>query len=116
MIPFKLPQLSMSLSDYMDIVAQQKEAGSCIGLCIGLGKLFFDDGVSQVDQHLLMLLDKAGKSVNPRVIPSYAMLLWFTLKITIGLHCILISASCTDLLYWWHLSIFLVEEVKDHVY
>ena len=76
------PQLSMSLSDYMGIVAQQKQAGSCIGLCIGLGKLFFDKGVLEVDKHLLpMLLDKAANSVNPRVIPSYAMLLWFTLKV-----------------------------------
>ena len=84
MIPFNFPQLSMSLSEYMSIVALQRKAGTCIGFCIGLGKEFFATGVSEIDNYLLpMLAEKAGGSVNPRVMPSYAMLLWFTLKVYI---------------------------------
>ena len=66
----------------MDIVKRQKQAGKCIGFCIKLGKEFFSTGVSQVDNELLpMLIDKAPPGVSPRLIPSYATLLWFTLKV-----------------------------------
>ena len=52
------------------------------GFFIGLGAEFFSSGIAQVDDDLLpTLVEKAGSNVNPRVIPSYAMLLWFTLKV-----------------------------------
>ncbi len=56
MIPFKLPRLSMNLSEYMSIVALQTRAGSCGGFLIGLGKTFFDEGVAEVDKEILPLL------------------------------------------------------------
>ena len=52
MIPFKLPQLSMTLSEYMEIVNLQQNAGSCAGYIIGLGKTFFSIGVADVDNEL----------------------------------------------------------------
>ena len=86
MIRFNLPQLSMSLSEYMEIVRLQTEAGSCVGFCIALGKEFFSTGIGEVDNDLLpMITSKVGENVNPRVVPSYAMLLWFTLKVCIDI-------------------------------
>ena len=82
MISFGTPQIQMTLSNYMEIVNLQKRAGNCAGFFIGLGAEFFSSGIAQVDDDLLpTLVEKAGSNVNPRVIPSYAMLLWFTLKV-----------------------------------
>lgn len=84
MIPFKLPQLSMTLSEYMSIVALQRKAGSCAGFLIGLGKKFFDTGVSEVDNVILPQLSAlAPASVNPRVMPSYSILVWFCLQVSL---------------------------------
>ena len=58
MIPFTLPQLSMTLSEYMEIVDLQMEAGSCAGFIISLGQKFFSGGVSVVDRELLPLLHR----------------------------------------------------------
>lgn len=83
MIPFKLPQLSMTLTEYMKIVTLQSKAGSCAGFLIGLGNKFFEHGVADVDQNILPLLTSvAPGDVNPRVMPSYAILLWFTLEVS----------------------------------
>ena len=38
MIPFNLPQLNISLCEYMDIVEKKNEISSCIGYIIGLGR------------------------------------------------------------------------------
>lgn len=82
MIPFKLPQLSMSLCQYMEIVDLQRKAGTCVGYLISLGKKFFEVGVSQVDSNIIpQLKDMASPHVNPRVVPSYGILLWFSLEV-----------------------------------
>ena len=84
MIPFTLPQLSMTLSEYMEIVELQMEAGSCAGFIISLGQKFFSGGVSVVDRELLPLLHRrAPPGVNPRVMPTYSILLWFCLQVII---------------------------------
>ena len=49
MIPFNLPEVSMFLSQYMEIVDAQNEAGASVGFLIGLGKKFFSSGVTIVD-------------------------------------------------------------------
>ena len=82
MIRFQSPQIQVTLTNYMEIVNLQKVAGSCVGFFIGLGEKFFTSGISEVDNDILpTLIEKAGSNVNPRVIPSYAMLLWFTLEV-----------------------------------
>lgn len=84
MIPFKLPQLSMTLTEYMKIVELQKNAGSSAGYLISLGRKFFSVGVSAVDVEILsMLTNRAPPDVNPRVMPSYAIMLWFCLEVSI---------------------------------
>ena len=88
MIPFRLPQLSMSLSRYMEHVALQRRAGSCVAFLIGLGDKFFSSGVTDVDRDLIpTILRRVPSSVtSSRVIPSYAMLLWFTLEVNIQIN------------------------------
>lgn len=82
MIPFKTPQLSMTLAQYMEVVQLQSKAGSCIAFLIGLGGNFFTSGIIEVDNILIpMLLKAAPSNVTLRVIPSYSMLLWFTIEI-----------------------------------
>lgn len=72
----------MSLSEYMEIVELQRKAGGCIAFLIGLGGKFFSSGVSEVDSSLIPAIrNQAPSSVTTRVIPSYAILLWFTLEV-----------------------------------
>ena len=54
MIPFRLPQLSMSLSQYTEIVALQRRAGSCVAFLIGLGEKFFSSGVTLIGTSFLL--------------------------------------------------------------
>ena len=82
MISFRLPQLSMSLSQYTEIVALQRRAGSCVAFLIALGEKFFSSGVTEVDRDLIpTILSRVPSNVTSRVIPSYAMLFWFTLEV-----------------------------------
>ena len=106
MIPFKTPQLSMTLSEYMSIVTLQAKAGSCAGFLIGLGKTFFDKGVAEVDEKILpQLTSMAPGYVNPRVMPSYAILLWFSLKVSqsfvVDLIVVNLEYSTTDIGKGW---------------
>ena len=81
-IEFKPPALSMSVSDYLEIVESQKEASRSIGIAVKLGNEFFDSGIKDIDGSLLPLLkEKADVNVIPRVLPSYAIMLWFSIKV-----------------------------------
>lgn len=84
MIEFLEPPVSLSLSDYMKIVELWKKAGSCAAFCIRLGHLFFTEGVTEVDdkiQPLLRNIINDPNTLSPRVLPSYAILYWFALKV-----------------------------------
>ena len=54
---------------------------SSVGYIIGLGKEFFAEGTTEVDNKLIPMLTE-DCIVNPRVVPSYAMLLWFAIKVS----------------------------------
>lgn len=82
MIPFTLPQLNISLCEYMDIVEKKNEISSCIGYIIGLGDLFFEEGTVEIDEKIAPMLTDDGSTINSRMIPSYAILLWFAIKVT----------------------------------
>jgi hypothetical protein len=84
MIEFLEPPVRLSLSDYMKLVELWKKAGSCAAFCIRLGHLFFTEGVNEVDNEIQPLLSNIIKDPNtlsPRVLPSYAILYWFALKV-----------------------------------
>ena len=86
MINFAEPPVSLSLADYMKLVELWKRAGSCASFCIHLGHLFFTKGVAEVDNKFLPLLSnmiKDSNSLSPRVLPSYAILYWFALKVSV---------------------------------
>ena len=69
----------------MHLVELWEKCSSCAGFCIELGERFFNDGVTEVDGTLIPLLkSKADISVSPRVIPSYAYLLWFAQQVCIN--------------------------------
>ena len=63
MIPFRAPQISMLLSEYMELVQLQEQAGNCAGFFISLGDEFFKSGVSEVDRVITPTL--RDRAVNP---------------------------------------------------
>ena len=73
----------------MKLVELWKSAGSCTAFCIGLGHSFFSYGVTEVDNTILPLLKEMIQNstamslhtLSPRVLPSYAILYWFSLKV-----------------------------------
>ena len=70
----------------MKLVEIWNEAGSCAGFCIGVGHTFFTEGVGEVTNEIQPLLDSAinhSNTLSPRVLPSYAILYWFALKVRI---------------------------------
>ncbi len=84
MIEFSEPPVQLTLSDYMKLVDLWKTAGSCAGFCIRLGKLFFTEGVLEVDNEILPLLSNSidnSNTLSPRVLPSYSILYWFAKKV-----------------------------------
>ena len=82
MIKFSLPALSLSLSDYMVLVELWENCTSCVGFCVSLGDLFFTNGIKEIDEIILPhLTTQAGVDVIPRVLPSYAILHWFTVQV-----------------------------------
>ncbi len=84
MINFCLPPISLSLSKYMEVVRMWDECSSCIGFCVSLGNTFISTGRKEVDDHILPALsEQAESNVSPRVLPSYAILYWFTLQVCI---------------------------------
>ena len=56
LVEFSDPPVSMSLSEYMELVEIWKKSGSCAALCIKLGHLFFSNGVKEVDNMIKPLL------------------------------------------------------------
>ena len=82
MVEFLNPPIGTSVSQYIDLVKLRKVCNSCIGFCISLGKLFYSDSVREVDEQILpMFTAMVAKGIIPRVLPSYAILLWFSLQV-----------------------------------
>ena len=63
----------------MQLVEMWKKCGACIGFCI---ERFFDTGIAEMEQLVEMLVSNAKLSISPRVLPSYATLLWFAKEVT----------------------------------
>ena len=92
MIEFFDPPLRMTLRQHMNLVEKQESCSSCVGFCVALGKRFFSDGIDEVDESLVPLIEeRVGNQVLPRVLPNYAILLWFALQVWINAH----TYSCT---------------------
>lgn len=77
----------MLVSEYMEIIEAQQKASSAVGICIKLGQQFFSIGVREIDQDILpSLRERAGMRVMARVLPSYAIMLWFSIKVSCTMH------------------------------
>lgn len=62
--------LSSNVSSYTELVQLYKSSSNCMGFCVSLGEKFFEDGIAEVDDHIVpMLTEHLGPSVYARVIP-----------------------------------------------
>ena len=82
MIEFFSPPISLNLSGYMELAEMWEACSPCAGFCVSLGERFFSLGYREVDANVLPALEaKASDGVIPRVLPSYAILYWFSLEV-----------------------------------
>lgn len=77
----------MSGVEYTTLPLLLKEGTRAMGTVIGLGKKFVLSGIKEMDEKLLpQLRSIVGQDTMPRVLPSYAMLLWFTIEVYMCVH------------------------------
>ena len=85
LLEFGLPCLDISLSEYVKLPDLLENASSNVGFLIGLGKKFVEQGIQEMDEDILPELRRmAGQHLLPRVLPSYAIPMWFTLQVTMA--------------------------------
>ncbi len=54
-----------------------------VGMCIALGKNFFEKGIDEVDTTIMPHLEGiAEQHIHPRVLLSYGILLWFSMQVS----------------------------------
>ena len=86
LVEFKYPHIQCDIEHYAMTTEIMKQASSGVGAIISLGKAFTERGIKEINQELIPVVKKAlGDDILPRVVPSYAMLLWFTLQVGIVL-------------------------------
>ncbi len=84
MIEFSQPRLDVSSPEFTQLPSLLKEASRAMGMVISLRKKLLDVGIKDTHEHLLPKLREAvGKDTMPRVIPSYTLLMWFTIEVLI---------------------------------
>ena len=94
LIEFDAPCLDIPMLEYAKLPQLMEKSSSAVGIIISLGERFMEEGIGEMDDDLLPELWRllAGHAI-PRVLPSYAILIWFTLKV------------CTQLCYIFILNI-----------
>ncbi len=89
MIEFASPCLDIPLVEYTKFPDLLSKASSAVAFVIGLGKRFVEDGIRELDETILPELKRdIGELAIPRVLPSYAILMWFTLEVCSYIHSI----------------------------
>jgi len=77
----------VTVSQCIRLVELWEKCSSYAGFCIELGEKFFHEGITEVDDTIIPLLQsKADRSISPRVIPPYAILLWFAQQVTMHVY------------------------------
>ena len=70
------------MTQYTQLPLLLQKSSSAIAALVGLGKKFVESGISEMDNDLLPeLRSLIGEETIPRVLPSYAILLWFTIEV-----------------------------------
>lgn len=84
LIEFTSPCLNVSLLEYTKFSDLLDRALNAVAFAIGLGQRFIEAGIYEMDKDILPELKEVmGDLVLPRVLPSYAILTWFTLEVSI---------------------------------
>lgn len=84
LIEFSNPPLDVSVTDFEHLPELLKQSSSAIGAVISLRKRFLESGISEIGNILQPEVRKLlGGMAIPRVIVSYASLLWFTMQVRI---------------------------------
>ena len=119
------------MCDYADLPILIKKSSSSVGHFIALGRKFLDVGIRNMDDVILPKLPSLlGSGVIPHCLPSYAILVWFTLEVSIinylmhacFMHMTLLSFHINWLIlllhilvdYAFFLSLFLMIIVMSH--
>ena len=71
------------MQSYSELTNLLARATSGVGLLISLGQAFTTRGISEMDTNIVpkLRVSLGGLGVIPRVLPSYALLFWFTLEV-----------------------------------
>ncbi len=81
---FTGPCLDISMTSYSELPKLLKQSTSAVGSFIAIGKAFVERGSIEMDSVILpKLRDMLHSAVIPRVLPSYAILFWFTMEVRI---------------------------------
>lgn len=72
------------MTDYAKLPNLIENSSRSVGHFITLGHKFLEVGIKEMDDVILLRLRSDLKSsAIPRVLPSYAILIWFTLEVMI---------------------------------
>ena len=74
----------MSMRSYAKLPDLLARSTSVVGLMISLGEEFISRGITEMDAHILPKVRVALEGVNPRIPPNYALMIWFTMEVSIG--------------------------------
>ena len=71
------------MMEYAKLPALIEKSSSAVGFIISLGARFIEEGIAGMDGDLLPKLRRLldGRAI-PRVLPSYAIMLWFTFEVS----------------------------------
>lgn len=81
LIEFQGPSLDISMTNYAKLPKLVKKSTSAVGQFIQLGMKFLEKGIGEMDDVIIPKLRSLLGDVIPRVLPSYAILVWFTLEV-----------------------------------
>ena len=82
-IDFKMPRLENDVNLFSHLIDELiPKSSSGIGSLVSLYKIFVEDGISNVNENILPIVNETlSAAVLPRVRISYAVLIWFVLKV-----------------------------------
>ena len=87
LIEFGHPCLDLSMVEYAGLPPLLKRVSGAVGHIIRLGKRFVEQGIDEMEGVIKPeLINLLGHQAIPRVIPSYAILMWFTFEVRILIH------------------------------
>lgn len=88
LIEFHAPCIDISMRNYSQLPTLLARATVAIGLFISLGVEFSNRGIDEMDEEIIPKLRCVlERAIIPRVLPSYALLFWFTLEVQCNSSC-----------------------------